>query len=42
MAESESLVLDVRSTVGVQDRTEVQLSDGMDSGETKDPPPRES
>lgn len=42
MADSENLVLGVQNTAGIQDRPEVQLSDGMDSGETKDPPPRES
>jgi hypothetical protein len=32
-----SLVVGVTSTPVVQDRTEVQLSDGMDDGETRDP-----
>jgi hypothetical protein len=38
MAETESLVLGVTSTPVVQDRAEVQLSDGGvgDSGETND------
>lgn len=36
MDESE-LVVQVKSTTFVQDRTEVQLSDGMDEGETRDP-----
>ncbi len=38
MAEIENLVLDMTSTPIVQDRTEVQLSDGAvgDSGETND------
>ena len=31
------LVVGVTSTPVVQDRTEVQLSDGMDDGETRDP-----
>lgn len=32
-----NLVIGVTSTPVVQDRTEVQLSDGMDDGETRDP-----
>jgi len=31
------LVVGVTSTPVVQDRVEVQLSDGMDDGETRDP-----
>ncbi len=41
MADTNNLVVSVSNLPVVQDRTEVQLSDGMDSGETKDPPPRE-
>lgn len=38
MAETDTnLVVGVTSTPIVQDRTEVQLSDGMDDGETRDP-----
>lgn len=32
-----TLVVGVTSTPVVQDRTEIQLSDGMDDGETRDP-----
>ena len=32
-----TLVVSVTSTPVVQDRTEIQLSDGMDDGETRDP-----
>jgi hypothetical protein len=32
-----NLVIGVTGTPVVQDRTEVQLSDGMDDGETRDP-----
>lgn len=41
MAEADDLVVSVSSLPATQDRTELQLSDGMDDGETKDPPPRE-
>jgi len=41
MADTDNLVVSVGSLPVVQDRTEVQLSDGMDDGETKDPPPTE-
>jgi hypothetical protein len=38
MSESDSgLVVGVTSTPVVQDRTEIQLSDGFDDGETQDP-----
>jgi hypothetical protein len=38
MAEADNnLVIGVTSTPVVQDRTEIQLSDGMDDGETRDP-----
>lgn len=38
MAEpTNDLVVSVTSTPVVQDRTEVQLSDGLDDGETRDP-----
>jgi hypothetical protein len=37
VADNENLVLSVSSTPVVQDRTEVQLSDGADEGETRDP-----
>jgi hypothetical protein len=37
----ESLIIAVQAVTGVQDRMESQRSDGMDGGETKDPPPRE-
>ena len=37
MAENDSLVVSVDSTPVVQDRIEVQASDGMDEGETRDP-----
>jgi hypothetical protein len=33
----DNLVVGVTSTPVVQDRTEIQLSDGMDDGETRDP-----
>jgi hypothetical protein len=32
-----ALVVDVTSTPVVQDRADIQLSDGMDDGETRDP-----
>lgn len=32
-----TLVVGVTSTPVVQDRVEIQLSDGMDDGETRDP-----
>lgn len=41
MADANGFVVSVNSLPVVHDRTEVQLSDGMDSGDTKDPPPRE-
>lgn len=41
MADTDNLVVSVSSLPVVQDRTEVQLSDGQDDGETKDPPPNE-
>jgi hypothetical protein len=31
------LVVSIASAAGPQDRTEVQLSDGMDDGDTRDP-----
>jgi hypothetical protein len=34
---TDTLVVGVSSTPVVQDRTEIQLSDGMDDGETRDP-----
>ena len=37
MAEPENLVVAVSSAPVVQDRTEVQMSDGQDEGETRDP-----
>jgi hypothetical protein len=37
----DNLVVSVDSLPVVHDRTEVQASDGQDSGETQDPPPRE-
>lgn len=37
MAEPDSLVLSVTATPVVQDRIEVQASDGQDEGETRDP-----
>jgi hypothetical protein len=37
MPETDSLVVSVSATPVVQDRTEIQVSDGMDEGETKDP-----
>lgn len=36
-APDNNLVISVTSTPVVQDRVEVQLSDGMDDGETRDP-----
>jgi hypothetical protein len=41
MADNEDLVMSVSNLPVVTNRTEVQLSDGMDDGETKDPPPRD-
>lgn len=41
MAETDNLVISVNNLPVVHDRTEVQASDGMDSGETTDPPPRD-
>lgn len=41
MPETDNLVVSVDSLPVVHDRSEVQASDGQDSGETKDPPPRE-
>ena len=41
MAEPEHLVVSIESVPVVRDRTEMQLSDGMDEGETRDPPPRD-
>lgn len=41
MAETDDLVVSVSSLPVVHDRTEVQLSDGQDSGETTDPPLRD-
>jgi hypothetical protein len=37
MAEADNLVVNVSTLPVVQDRTEVQASDGMDDGETRDP-----
>lgn len=36
------LVMNIGTVPVVADRTAVQASDGQDSGETKDPPPRET
>lgn len=37
MAEPDDLVDGVTNSVIVRDRTEVQASDGMDEGDTRDP-----